>query len=105
MRGLRADVLAPQRDTPGARRQKAEQGLEHRGLAGAVGADHTGDLACARLDVDAVQDRDVAVIGHGHVFQRKDGGAHVRLPDRLRPPAGRRARDRRCPGSGWRLRS
>ncbi|KAG1279096.1 hypothetical protein G6F64_014604 [Rhizopus arrhizus] len=67
MRGLRADVLAPQRDTPGARRQKAEQGLEHRGLAGAVGADQRQDLARPDFQVHGiVGDQTAELARHVH---------------------------------------
>ncbi|KAG1590343.1 hypothetical protein G6F46_014597 [Rhizopus delemar] len=65
MRGLRADVLAPQRDTPGARRQKAEQGLEHRGLAGAVASDDGDDLVLSRAQRDVFQRKCLAVMHLG----------------------------------------
>ena len=39
------------------RRQQAEQGLEQRGLAGAVGAEQADDLAAADREVDVAADR------------------------------------------------
>jgi hypothetical protein len=51
---LAADVVAEDLGMPAVDRQQRGQHLQHRGLAGAIGAEHAEDLAAAYLQVDAV---------------------------------------------------
>ena len=53
-RGL--DRLSGNRDRAGQGAQQAEQGLEQRGLAGAVGAEQTDHLSGADIDADVASD-------------------------------------------------
>src|SRR5437867_6179208 len=50
-----ADVTAIEGDTPGGRTENTRDGLEERGLARAVAADHGDDLPRPHLDGDVVQ--------------------------------------------------
>jgi len=59
-RRLRGERLAVEHHLALARDQ-ARDGLEQRGLAGAVRADHHRDLAGGRFEVDALQHADRAV--------------------------------------------
>ena len=62
-----------------ARRDQAGQGVEERGLAGAVGADERDPLAGRHREVDPVQDRD-PVAGHAEVAAGHGGGGGHRCP-------------------------
>jgi hypothetical protein len=46
---------------PAGRRQKAHQGLEQRGLAHAIMAKNSNELAFLHNEADPVQDRDAAI--------------------------------------------
>jgi hypothetical protein len=63
------------------RGQQAHDGGQHRGLAGAVGADHGDDLPGGHLQVDVVQRFDLAV-GNAQVTDLQNGCAHYSTPPR-----------------------
>jgi hypothetical protein len=60
-RVLGGDVFALELDRTLARIDDARDGLENRGLAGAVGAQHRADLAAAHLQADATNRTDRAI--------------------------------------------
>jgi hypothetical protein len=68
----RRDVVAVVHDPPGVGRGEARHEVEHRGLAGAVRADESDDLAGAGRDVDVVDRRDAAE-GHRQAGQVERG--------------------------------
>ena len=55
------DLLAVEHDLAAGHPHKAEDRLQQRGLARAVRAYHDNELPALHLDVDTVDDRDVAV--------------------------------------------
>ena len=57
------DVPAGEQHLPAARRGQADDRAHGRGLADAVAAEHGGDAAGRHLQVDALQDMTLAVIG------------------------------------------
>src|SRR6185503_12299883 len=76
-----AQVLAAKDDLPAGRREIAADGIERRGLSGAVRTDQRKHLALAHLEADAVE-REQAAEPDGEIanFQHQD------------PPLGRSAR-------------
>ena len=70
--GARGDALARQRQTSLRRLVEAGHAIEHRGLAGAVGADERGDVAAPDLEREVV-DRDEAAEPHRQVFDDEQG--------------------------------
>ncbi len=95
-RRLAVDALALEADFAGARDEHAEQRLQHRRLAGAVGADQQRDLAPARVERRLVQDREARRIPGDDLVELDDlvgHGVRSRLPrlscqDMPRAPAG-----------------
>jgi hypothetical protein len=76
-RGPPPDVTAIEGDAPGSGTKNARDGLEERGLARAVAADHRDDLSRSHLDGDIVE--------HGHraiadAESRHGERAHVVTP-------------------------
>src|SRR5690606_14003338 len=78
----RRDGPALEQDAAGAGAHQPGDGLERRGLAGAVGAEESHDLAAANLEIDVLDRIDAAVAG-GYVLELQDD---VRLRGHLPPP-------------------
>ena len=91
------DVLVIQRDGTSIRDELACNGVEHRGLACAVGADDGGKVAVFQIQVDLLQSQlfvdGAGVKGFADVFQFKHGG---HLLSRLGSGGGGTPR-----GTGW----
>ena len=83
-----AEVLALEADGAGARAQEARDGVQERGLAGAVGAEQRHDLAGPDRERHAGQDPDVAVGGVEVADLKHASGSPARCRDRRRSTAG-----------------
>lgn len=59
-RTIRYDVVSHHLGTAGTRIDQAEQQLDKRALAGAVGADKSGN-SCFEIDSESIERQDVAV--------------------------------------------
>ena len=75
MRRQTGDVMAIERDATAGRRQRPGNGVEQRGLAGAVGADDGAALAARHGQADAI-DRAQGVERNDHVRKRQDRFGH-----------------------------
>ena len=94
-RRLPVDALAFEAHLARPRDQHAEQRLQHRRLAGAVGSDQQRDLALPRIQRRLVQDREARRVPGNDLLEFDDLFAHDRrlnFRDRLRAPAGSPAR-------------
>ena len=96
----RGDVGAPQGDRPAAHRHEAEERLEQRGLAGAVGPDDADQLAGVELEVAAVEDVDAGHVAGDEGVGREQGAVPGRLGDLLQLQLGGGGRLRRVGQEG-----
>ena len=75
MRRQASDIVAVEGDAAAGRRQNSGDGVEQRGLAGAVGTDDGATLAARHGEADAV-DRAQGVERNDHVGKRQDRFGH-----------------------------
>src|SRR3954452_6414323 len=69
---LTSNVLAAKQEPSGPRRQQAEDRLDERRFAGAVGADDRHDLAIADLDRDPVEDVHLGDVSGNELVRLED---------------------------------
>src|SRR5262249_13328439 len=73
-----ADRRAAEADGAAMRAEEAEDGLEQRRLAGAVGADDEGDAVRGDREREPLQDVDAALVAGMDVVDLEEGRAHAR---------------------------
>ena len=79
VRGSADDIAALEGDRPGRRTDQTGDGLEQRGLAGAIGADQGNDLPRRDFEPHVVQHLDLAV-AHAQPLDRQHGHGFTSSP-------------------------